>query len=95
MNPQLLKIIGRNIAGVVLILIGLILRLTSIVTGGFLMTPGIILLQFPGKRKLLERREKNRFISQILDKQESIRKIWKSLYTQAGPIIGKKKSDGI
>lgn len=95
MNLQLLKIIGRNIVGVFLVWIWVVLWLTPLAPGSFLMIPGIILLQCPGKRKLLERLENNGFISQILDKHESIRKIWKSLYTQAGPTIGKKKSDGI
>lgn len=72
--------IARNLLGLLLIIVGLILWLTPVVPGGALMIPGLMLIDFPGKRRLFLRLEKTRLISRLLKKHKSVAQIWKRLY---------------
>ncbi len=88
---NLLLHIGRNIAGILLIIIGVVIWITPLIGGSLLfLIPGIMLLRFPGKRKLFERLEQTKFISNILVKHPKIKNIWKKLY--ADPEPGKQES---
>lgn len=78
---QILTSTARNIAGITLILVGLVLWLTPIVPGGALMIPGIIMLNFPGKTRLFKRLEKTKWISSLLERHKTFKQIWLSLYT--------------
>ncbi len=74
--------LGRNVAGIFLILVGLILLPVPVLSGWALIIPGIILLDLPGKRRLFMRLEKTRLISQVLAKHPALAQLWKRLYAQ-------------
>jgi len=62
--------IVRNLIGLFLIVVGLILWLTPVVPGGVLMIPGLMLIDFPGKRRLFLRLEKTWPISILLKRRQ-------------------------
>lgn len=71
--------IARNLAGLMLILLGLVLWLTPIVPGGALVIPGLVLIDFPGKRRLFQRLEKTRPISRLLASSPGFAQVWQRL----------------
>jgi len=75
-------IVLRNVAGGILILVGIVLLPVPILSGWALIIPGIILLDIPGKREFFERLEKTRFISRMLAKSPTLAGLWKRLYMQ-------------
>jgi hypothetical protein len=78
---QIITSTARNIAGIALIVTGLVLWLLPIIPGGLIMIPGIIMLSFPGKTKFFKRLEKTALVSKLMVKNETFRQIWVRLYT--------------
>ena len=74
--------IWRNVAGVLLILVGLILLPVPILSGWVLIIPGVILLDIPAKRQFFMRLEKTRLISRMLVKNPTLAELWKRLYDE-------------
>ncbi len=81
---MLLMSIARNLAGGLLILVGIILLPVPILSGWALIIPGIILLDFPGKSRVFARLERTRFVSGILAKSPTLAQLWKRLYDRTG-----------
>ncbi|OGF53693.1 MAG: hypothetical protein A2Z21_01400 [Candidatus Fraserbacteria bacterium RBG_16_55_9] len=77
--------IWRNVAGALLILVGLILLPVPILSGWALIIPGVLLLDIPGKREFFMRLEKTRWISRMLAKSPTLAKLWKRLYDGEDP----------
>jgi len=78
----MLRSVWRNVAGGMLIVVGLILLPVPILSGWALIIPGVILLDIPGKRELFERLEKTRWISRLLAKSPTVAGLWRRLYSQ-------------
>lgn len=71
--------VARNVAGLLLILLGLVLWLTPVLPGGALLIPGLLLVNFPGKRRLLLRLERTRPVSRLLAQNPRLARIWERL----------------
>lgn len=76
----MLRRMGRNIAGGILILVGLILLPVPVLSGWALIIPGIILLDFPGKREFFHRLAKTPFLSWLLAKSSMLARLWQRLH---------------
>jgi len=73
--------IGRNLIGVLLVILGLILWLTPILPGGALAILGLMLIDFPGKRRFFLKLERTRWFSHLLQQKPQLARIWKRLYS--------------
>jgi hypothetical protein len=82
---RLSKRVARNVAGAALILVGLVLWLTPIVPGGALIIPGLMLLDFPGKRRLLQRLKRSRLIARLRRRSALFARAWERLDPRRDP----------
>jgi len=88
-----LRRLGRNLAGLGLIVVGLILWLTPILPGGVLALIGLALIDFPGKRRLLMRLMRTKLVARLMEGNPELAKLWKRLYRRS--LIDKRSSSGI
>jgi len=77
-----IKMWVRNSVGFALILIGIILWITPIVPGGFLIIPGVLLLDFPQKRAVFRRLEHSALVRRLLQ-SSAFAKLWRGLRRRA------------
>lgn len=78
-----IKTLIRNAVGVALILIGIILWITPVLPGGFLIIAGVLLLDFPQKRAVFRRLEHNALVRWLL-KSSAFARVWRGLRRRAG-----------
>ena len=79
---MVLMSVARNVAGGLLIVVGIILLPVPILSGWALIIPGVILLDIPGKRQFFMRLEKTKWISRMLAKSPTLAGLWKRLYSE-------------
>lgn len=78
-----IKMLIRNTLGSALILIGMILWITPVLPGGFLIIPGVLLLDFPQKRAVFRRLEQSILVRRLLQ-SSAFAGLWRKLRRQVG-----------
>ena len=81
----LLKRLVRNVLGFALIVVGVVLWLTPLVPGGALALLGLLLVDFPGKRRLIRRLRSTELFTKLLRGNPRLSRIWKRLTAQIDP----------
>ncbi len=82
---RLLKRLVRNVLGLALIVVGIVLWLTPIVPGGALALIGLLLVDFPGKRKLIRWLRGTKLFAKLVRSNSRLSRIWKRLTVQIDP----------
>lgn len=78
-----IKMLIRNTLGIALILIGMILWITPVLPGGFLIIPGVLLLDFPQKRAVFRRLEQSILVRRLLQ-SSAFAGLWRQVRRRAG-----------
>lgn len=76
-----MKMLLRNTLGIALIVVGVILWITPVLPGGFLIIPGVLLLDFQQKRAAFRRLEQSILVRRLLQ-SSAFAGLWRKLRRQ-------------
>jgi hypothetical protein len=82
---KLLQRLARNALGVVFIAVGIALWLMPIVPGGALALIGLLLIDFPGKQRLVRWLWGTKLFVKLVRRNPRLARVWRRLTAQIDP----------